>query len=103
MSIFDSSDELSTSFKCRLMLGGLGYGGDICIPALHTRQWLEYFLHPSANCSSGFFSHPFLFVITFRRREEMLLFYEHFLSMINYVNQTAKQNLFVLGISPLVK
>jgi len=33
----------------------------------------------------------------------MLLFYEHFLSMINYVNQTAKQNLFVLGISPLVK
>lgn len=58
---------------------------------------------PSANCSSGFFSHPFLFVITFRRREEMLLFYEHFLSMINYVNQTAKQNLFVLGISPLVK
>jgi len=46
MSIFDSSDELSSSFKCRLMLDELGYGGDICIPALHTRQWLGYFLHP---------------------------------------------------------
>lgn len=46
MCIFDSSDELSTSFKHRVMLDGLAYGGGICIPALRTRQWLGYFLHP---------------------------------------------------------